>query len=178
MAARIFSGPIKSISRLTIITRSCAGNRCCALRKLSRNSRFNWFRFTAVGICLRATAKPGRGLSPVFLPTRIVIQESAHRKLFLKTCRNSKARVSLDLLGKDSPVPAPTLRGEARSAFRATRLNNTSAAAGLHARTETMRSCTLNFTGLKCTFHIERLGSLFVAFNKARQCTVRLALRQ
>jgi hypothetical protein len=41
-----------------------------------------------------------------------------------------------------------------------------------------MRSGALYITGLKCTFHIKRLDSLFAAFNKARQCTVTTAPRQ
>jgi hypothetical protein len=70
------------------------------------------------------------------------------------------ARVNLNRLGKDSPAPAVTLRRESRSALGATRLYDTTAATGLHARAETVRSGTLDFTGLKCTFHGKRLGSL------------------
>ena len=88
------------------------------------------------------------------------------------------ARVNLSRLGKDSPAAAATLRRETRSAFGATRFNYTSAATGLHACTKAMRSGAFNITGLKCTFHVKRLGSLFVAFNKARQCTVRVGPRQ
>jgi len=106
------------------------------------------------------------------------MQASAHRILSWNTCLNSLARVNLSRLGKDSPASAATSRRETRSAFSATRFYNTSAATGLHARAETMRSGAFNITGLKCTFHVKRLGSLFVAFNKARQCTVRVEPRQ
>jgi hypothetical protein len=41
-----------------------------------------------------------------------------------------------------------------------------------------VRSGTFYFTGLECTFHVKRLGSLIVDFNKARQCTGRVGLRQ
>ena len=166
------------ISRRTMMTRSRAGKRRCTLRKLSRNWRFNRFRSTALGTCLRATANPSRGLLPGLRPTRMVMQASEIRKLFLNTCWNSVARVNLSRRGKDSSEPASTSRGQARSAFGASRLDNTAAASGLHARTETMRSGTLDFTGLKCTFHGKRLGSVYVAFNKARQCTVRGVPRQ
>ena len=166
------------MSRFTMITRSRAGNRCCALRKLSRNSRLSRFRPTALGTCLRAIANPRRGHSPCFRPIRIVMQASADRKLSWNTCLNSLARVNLSRLGKDALAFAGTLRRETRPAFGATRLDDASAATGLHAGTETMRSGALNFTGLKCTFHVKRLGSLFVAFNKARQCTVSVVPRQ
>jgi hypothetical protein len=106
------------------------------------------------------------------------MQASADRKLSWNTCLNSLARVNLSRLGKDALAFAGTLRRETRPAFGATRLDDASAATGLHAGTETMRSGTLNFTGLKCTFHVKRLGSLFVAFNKARQCTVSVVPRQ
>ena len=149
-----------------MMTRSRGGNRCCALRKLSRNRRFSRFLLTAVGICFRAIANPSRGNSPFFFPTRMVMQASEHRKLLLKTCLNSEARVSLSRLGKDSLDSAPTLRGKTRSTFRPTRLDNASATAGLHARTEAMRSGTLDFTGLKCTFHVKRLGSLVCRFQQ------------
>lgn len=142
MAACIFSGLLDRISRLTITTRSLAGKRCCALRKLSRNCRFRRFRITALGTCLRAMANPIRGYSPGFFPTRMVIQESEHRVLFLNTCWNSKDRVSLSCLGKDSLIPAPTLRGETCSTFRASRLDHTTTATRLHTRAETMRSGT------------------------------------
>ncbi len=161
-----------------MITRSRGGNRCWALRKLSRNRRLSRFRATALGTCLRAIANPRRGHSPCFRPIRIVRQASAQRKLSRKTWLNSTARVNLSRRGKDSAASATTLRRETRSAFRATRLDHTSAATGLHARTKTMRPGTLNSTGLKCTFHVKRLGSLLVAFNKARQCTCRQVSRQ
>ena len=107
------------------------------------------------------------------------MQASAQRKLFLKTCWNSLARVNLNRLGKDSQAPAAaTLRRETRSAFSATRFYNAPSATGLHAGTKTMRSGSFNLTGLKCTFHVKRLGSVYVAFNKARQCTVRVLPRQ
>jgi hypothetical protein len=106
------------------------------------------------------------------------MQASAQRKLSWNTCLNSLARVNLSRLGKDSPSSAATSRRETCSAFRATCLDYTSAATGLHAGAETMRSGAFNITGLKCTFHVKRLGSLFVAFNKARQCTVRVGPRQ
>lgn len=75
-------------------------------------------------------------------------------------------------------MSAPTLWGETCSTFRATRFDNTSSATGLHTGTKTMGSGALYITGLECTLHVKRLGSLFVAFNKARQCTVTTASRQ
>ena len=107
-----------NISRLTITTMSRGGNSCWRRRKLSRNRRFSALRLTARGICFRAIANPSRGPAPVFLPTRIVIQASLRRKLFLKTCWKSIARVSLSRLGKASLTLALTLWRQSSSTFR------------------------------------------------------------
>jgi hypothetical protein len=107
-----------------------------------------------------------------------VIQASLRRKLLLKTCRNSLARVNLSCLEKDSPACSPTSGREARSSFGPASANHATAATGLHTRAKTVRPGSLEITGLKCTFHIERLCSLFVDFNKARQCTGSAAFRQ
>lgn len=145
---------------------SRAGRRCLFLRKLSRNNRFSALRLTAVGTCLRAIANPMRGHAPVFLPTRSVIRLSPNRILFLKTCWKSIARVNLSRLGKDSLTLTSTLRCEACSAFRSAGSNYVTSAAGLHTRTKAMRSGTLKITGLKCTLHIKRLGSLVCRFQQ------------
>ena len=141
--ARNLAGFFNIISRLTIITMSRLGNRCWLLRKLSRNNRFSALRFTAVGTCFRAIANPSRAQLPSFLPIRIVIEVSLIRKLFLKTSRNSVARVNLSRLGKDSQTPASTLWRETRSSFCPTCANNTAPTASLHARTKPVRSSTL-----------------------------------
>ena len=139
---------------------SRAGNSCWRRRKLSRNRRFSALRLTARGICFRAIANPSRGPAPVFLPTRIVIQASLRRKLFLKTCWKSIARVSLSRLGKASLALAPTLWRQSSSTCRTARFDDATAATGLHTRTKTMRSRSFQITGLKCTFHVRRLGIL------------------
>ena len=177
-ACRIFAGSVARISRFTIITMSRAGNRCWFLRKLSRNSRFSALRFTALGTCFLAIANPRRGLAPLSFATRIVIQASLRRILFLNTCWKSIARVNLSRLGKDSLIHSSTLRRQTCSTLGPTRAYYAATAAGLHPRAKPVRSGTLNITGLIRTFHVERLGLLFVDFNKARQCTVSAASRQ
>ena len=160
----ISAGLKDRISRLTIITMSRGGKRCLFLRKLSRNSRFSALRFTARATCFRAIANPMRGQLPGLFPTRMVIQLSLRRKLFLKTCWKSLARVNLSRAGKDSPTTPGTLRREARSALGPTRTNHAAAAAGSHTRAKAVRPGTLQITRLKCTFHGKRLDPLVCRF--------------
>ena len=89
---------------------SRAGNRCWFLRKLSRKSRFSALRLTAFGTCFLAIANPRRGLAPLFFATRIVIQASLRRILFLNTCWKSLALVNLSRLGKDSLILSFTVK--------------------------------------------------------------------
>jgi len=59
-----------------------------------------------------------------------------------------------------------TLWREARSALGSARAQYAAATASLHARAETVRSGTLEFAGLKCTFHVKRLDTLVCRFQQ------------
>ena len=106
------------------------------------------------------------------------MQASPRRVLFLNTCWKSIDRVNLSRLRKDSLIRASTLWRETRSALGSAGSNYTTTTASLHTRTKPVRSGTFQITGLECTLHVKRLGSLFVDFNKARQCTGRVDPRQ
>ena len=161
----LISSELKArISRLTIITMSRSGRRCRLVRKLSRIKRLIALRFTARATCFRAIANPMRGQLPGLFPTRMVIQLSLRRKLFLNTCWKSLARVNLSCTGKDSPTTPATLWREASSALGPTRTNHTASGAGAHARAKAVRPGTLEITRLKCTFHGNRLDPLVCRF--------------
>lgn len=108
-AVRISAGSDERISRRTMITMSRGGKRLRLRRKLSRNNRFNALRSTALDTCLRAIAKPRRGLCPSCSPTRIVIRGSPKRVFFLNTFLKSIARDSLSRRGNPSLPGAFTI---------------------------------------------------------------------
>lgn len=142
-------------------TQSSPLRRLRCRRKLSRTIRFIRLRSTARGAHFREIAKPSRSV-----PTRLgraMTAKNASRETsgLLNTSRNSEGLSSLADLGKCAPGYANVeaiLGRQTGPSFSPSCLEYLATVSSLHPGSESVRSCSAEVAGLKCSFHDGHLG--------------------
>ncbi len=137
-------------------TTSNPANSSLCNRKLSRTRRLIRLRSTARRACFFDIASPSRATPMSLERASVVKQESVDLTGCWKTRWNSDGVRSLAVRGKRADTVAGKAllsRCQPNPSLCSAGLDNLASISGCHARAETMRTDTLQITGLKCSFH-------------------------